>query len=372
MKKSWAVMRRDLIKLSRAPALVVTSVVMPILFLLIFGNSLQGQLKHLPIAIVSEDRGPYGIRVLEKMQALAVGPQSITISYMRDPGKALQEVRTGHYKAALIIPPGFSRDIVAGRIGELGLFVDNVDSISTATITALVGQASATIRSGYVTAREPKLNEIALRPSNLFATVDYDRSLIPGVIVMALFMGSMTSGVFNWIMDRFSGVTEAYLVTPLSPWNIASGLLGSSVLATTCEAILVLITGLALTGGGMAAGIRAFGVLCGVIVLTGTGLLAMMFAMYSHASNPRLIGGPAGFLNVILFFPSGAVYPIESLPAWLHSFTLWNPETHAISALKSVMFKGADFAAISGDVAFLAGFTLLMLVLAGATLKRSL
>jgi ABC-2 type transport system permease protein len=372
MKKSWAVMRRDLIKLSKAPALVVTSVVMPLLFLLIFGNSLQGQLKHLPIAIVSQDTGPYGIRVMEKMQALAAGPQTITISYMRDSADALQAVRSGHFKAAVIIPPGFSREIIAGRIGELGLFVDNVDSISSATIKALVGQATITLRDGYVTAREPKLNEIVLRPSNLFVTVDYDRSLIPGVIVMALFMGSMTSGVFNWIMDRFSGVTEAYLVTPLSPWNIAGGLLGSSVLATTCEAILVLIAGLALTGGVMVGGIRALGILCGVIVLTGTGLLAMMFALYSRVSNPRLLGGPAGFLNVILFFPSGAVYPVESLPHWLHSFTLWNPETHAISALKSVMFKGANFAAISGDVAFLAAFTALMLLLAGATLKRSL
>jgi ABC-2 type transport system permease protein len=372
MKKSWAVMRRDLIKLSQAPALIVTSIVMPVLFLLIFGNSLQGQLKHLPVAIVSEDRGPYGIRILEKMQALAAGPQTITITYVHDPAKALQEVRAAHSKAALVIPPDFSRQIIAGRIGELGLFVDNVDSISTSAIKAIVGQATATLNGGYVSAREPKLNAIALRPSNLFTTVDYDRSLIPGVIVMALFMGSMTSGVFNWIMDRFSGVTEAYLVTPLSPWNIAGGLLGSSVLATTCEAMVVLIAGLALTGGGMAGGLHALGMLCGVIVLTGTGLLAMMFAMYSHASNPRLIGGPAGFLNVILFFPSGAVYPVESLPPWLHAFTLWNPETHAISALKSVMFKGADFAAISGDVLFLAAFTALMLLLAGATLKRSL
>jgi ABC-2 type transport system permease protein len=372
MKKSWAVMRRDLIKLSKAPALIVTTLVMPVLFLLIFGNSLQGQLKRLPMAIVSQDTGPYGIRVLEKMQALAAGPETITVSYMQDPAEALRAVRTGHCKAALIIPPGFSRDIIAGRIGEVGLFIDNVDSISAAAIKALVEQAIATLRIAYVSAREPKLNEIIVRPSNLFVTVDYDRSLIPGVIVMALFMGSMTSGVFNWIMDRFSGVTEAYLVTPLSPWNIAGGLMGSSVLATTCEAILVLIAGLALTGGGMAGGIRALGMLCGVIVLTGTGLLAMMFALYSRASNPRLLGGPAGFLNVILFFPSGAVYPVESLPRWLRSFTLWNPETHAISALKSVMFKGADFAAISGDVRFLAAFTILMLLLAGATLKRSL
>ncbi len=372
MKKSWAIMRRDLIKLSKTPALIVTSVVMPILFLLIFGASLEGQLKHLPLVIVNQDNGPYALRVMEQMQALAAGPQTITNTHMDNPGQAIQDVRDGLYKAALIIPAGFSRDIVAGRVAELGLFTDNIDSISTATLEAIIGQATSSIRQGFVTARQPKLNEIVLRPSNLFVTVDYDRSLIPGVIVMALFMGSMTSGVFNWIMDRFSGVTEAYLVTPLSPWNIAGGILASSVVATTCEAILVLIAGLALTGGAITGGLSAMAMLCGVIVLTGTGLLAMMFALYSRASNPRLIGGPAGFLNVILFFPSGAIYPIESLPHWLRAFTGWNPETHAVSALKSVMFKGANFAAISGDVAFLAVFTAVMLLLAGATLKRSL
>jgi ABC-2 type transport system permease protein len=309
---------------------------------------------------------------MEQMQALAAGPQTITVAYMNDPARAIAAVRNGRYKAALVIPADFSRDITVGRLAEVGLFADNVDSISTVALQGVIAQATSVIRAGFVTAREPKLDQIVLRPSNLFVTVDYDRSLIPGVIVMALFMGSMTSGVFNWIMDRFSGVTEAYLVTPLSPWNIAGGILASSVVATTAEAILVLIAGLLLTGGGITGGFRAMAMLCGVIVLTGTGLLAMMFAIYSRASNPRLIGGPAGFLNVILFFPSGAIYPIESLPQWLRAFTRWNPETHAVSALKSVMFKGAHFSAISGDIAFLAVFTAIMLVLAGATLKRSL
>jgi ABC-2 type transport system permease protein len=372
MRKTWAIMRRDLIKLSKTPALIITSIVMPVLFLLIFGNSLEGQLRHLPLVIVNQDHGQYGLRVMEKMQALAAGPKTIDVTYMNNPDRAIEQARDGRYKAALIIPPDFSRDIVAGRVAELGLFCDNVDSISTTALEGVISQATATIRTGFVTAREPKLNEIVLRPSNLFVTVDYDRSLLPGVIVMALFMGSMTSGVFNWIMDRFSGVTEAYLVTPLSPWNIAGGILGSSILATTCEAIVVLVFGLALTGGGIGGGPAAMAMLCGVIVLTGTGLLAMMFALYSRASNPRLIGGPAGFLNVILFFPSGAIYPIESLPHWLRAFTAWNPETHAVSALKSVMFKGANLGAISGDVGFLAVFTVIMLLLAGVTLKRSL
>jgi len=372
MRKAWAIMRRDLIKISKTPMLVLASLLMPLLYLVILGNSFEGQLKHLPLAVVNLDNGHYGLRVMEEMQALAAGPRMIVITYLDNPAAAIREVRNGRFKAALIVPPGFSHEITEGRIGELGLFTDNVDSVSAGALEAAIGQATATLRRGFVTAREPKLNQIALRSSNLFVTVDYDRSLIPGVIVMALFMGSMTSGVFNWIMDRFAGVTEAYLVTPLSPWHIAGGILGSSILATTCEAILVMILGLLITGGAIAGGFKTVLALCAVIVLAGTGILAMMFALFSHASNPRFIGAPAGFLNVILFFPSGALYPIESLPPWLRAFTAWNPETHAVSAIKSLMFKGANFAAISGDLGFLALFAVLMLLLAGATMRRRL
>ena len=372
MRKTWAIMRRDLLKLSRNPLTIITSVLLPIIYLIIFGNSFQGVLRNLPIVIVSQDNGPYAVRVMEQMQALAAGPRTITVTYMNNPGAAIRDVRDGRFKAALIIPADFSHTIAEGRIGELGLFSDNVDTISAATLEALIGQATASIRAGYITAREPKLNQIVLRPSNLFTTVDYDRSLIPGVIVMALFMGSLTSGVFNWVMDRFMGVTECYLVTPLSRWNLAGGILGSSVLVTSIASIMVLIAGLLITGGTITGGFPAMLMLVGVIVIGATGILGMTFVLLARASNPRVVGASAGFLNVILFFPSGAIYPVESFPHWLRVFARYNPETHAVSALKSILFKGANFAAVSSDLAFLVVFTALMLVLASMTVKRTL
>jgi ABC-2 type transport system permease protein len=372
MRKTWAVMRRDLLKLRRNPLTVIGSVMLPLIYLVIFGDSFQGVLKHLPVVIVSQDNGPFAVRLMEQMQALAAGPKTITITYDHDTDHALREVRDGHYKAALIIPSGFSHDVTEGRIGELGLFSDNVDTISSATLNGLIAQAIAVLRVGYVTAREPKLDQVVLRPSNLFTTVDYDRSLIPGVIVMALFMGSLTSGVFNWVMDRFMGVTECYLVTPLSRWNLAGGVLASSVLATSVGAVIVLILGLLITGTTVVGGLPATLMLFGVIILGATGILAMTFAMMARAENPRIVGVTAGFLNVILFFPSGAVYPVESFPAWLQTFAHVNPETHAVAALKSILFKGAIFAAISSDLAYLFVFTTVMLILASLTLKRTL
>jgi ABC-2 type transport system permease protein len=370
--KIWAVMRRDLLKLLRNPLTLMTIVLMPIVYLVIIGNSFNGQLKNLPIAVVNQDSGVYGRRVVERLQALQAGPKTVGLAYRNDPERAIAATRDGVYKAAVVVPPDFSRDVVAGREADVGLFLDNVDVVSARTLEAVLDAAIASVQEEFVSARRPQLHVTLLRPVELYRTVDYDASLIPGVIVMALFMGSLTSGVFNWVMDKFLGVTEGYLVTPLARWEIAGGMLASGVTVTTGAALLVLFLGLLLTGTTITGGIPALATIIEITLLSATGLLAMTFVILGRATHPRLVGVFAGFLNVVLFFPSGAIYPVESFPPWLRAFAAYNPETHAVNALKQILFKGANFAAVSGDLAFLAVFTAVMLVLASATFKRTL
>jgi ABC-2 type transport system permease protein len=370
--KFLAVMRRDLKKLIRNPVTLLSVILMPIVYLVIIGNSFQGQLKHLPIVVVEQDHGLYARRIVEQLLALQAGPKTVDITFQNDPGYAMGEVRDGLFKGVVVIPPDFSHAVAEGRIAQIGLFTDNVDEISSETLESVLDQAAATVKVTFVTAREPKLNDISLRPSWLFPYVDYDRSLIPGVIVMAIFMGSLMSGVFNWVMDQFLGVTEGYLVTPLSRWDIAGGILASGVTVTSTAGVLVLFLGLLITRGRILGGPIALAMLVGIIVISATGLLAMTFALLGRAGHPRLVGTFAGFLNVILFFPSGAIYPIESFPPWLRAFAHFNPETHSVSAIKQILFKGADFAAVSGDIAFLMVFMILMLVVASFSFKRTM
>ena len=370
--KFLAIMRRDLKKLTRNPITLVSVILMPIVYLVIIGNSFQGQLRHLPIVVVEQDHGLYARRIVEQLLALQAGPKTVDVSFESDPGYAIDAVRDGRFKGAVVIPPDFSHDVAEGRVAQIGLFTDNVDAISSGTIEGVLEQASATVKITFVTAREAKLNQISLRPSWLFPYVDYDRSLIPGVIVMAIFMGSLMSGVFNWVMDKFLGVTECYLVTPLSRWDIAGGVLASGVSVTSVAGVMVLFLGLLITRGRIQGGLPALLTLIGIIVVSATGLLAMTFALLGRAGHPRLVGTFSGFLNVILFFPSGAIYPVESFPPWLRTFAHFNPETHSVSAIKQILFKGADFAAVSGDIIFLLAFMLIMLVLASVSFKRTL
>jgi ABC-2 type transport system permease protein len=127
-----------------------------------------------------------------------------------------------------------------------------------------------------------------------------------------------------------------------------------------------------MTGSRVHGGVLGYLAIAGVVVLTALGLLSMMMVMLGRASHPRISGVVSGFLNIILFFPSGAVYPPASFPPWLRAFAQIDPETHAVAALKAILFRGGDLAAAAQHVAWLAVFAAVMLVVSTATFKRAL
>ena len=153
--KMWAIMRRDLLKLSRNPLTLLSTILMPIVYLVIIGNSFNGNLKHLSVAVVSQDHGIYGRRMVEKLQALEAGPKTLTLTYVSNLGEAIDDVRNGTYKGVVVIPPDFTKSVHEGRVAEIGMFTDNVDTVSSGTLQAVLTQAAAAIDSDFVTAREP-------------------------------------------------------------------------------------------------------------------------------------------------------------------------------------------------------------------------
>lgn len=371
MIRLLAVIERDIKKFMRNPFVIAMSLVMPILYLVILGNSFQGKLKGLPMAIVNQDSGKYSTRVIENLRAIEAGAKTFTIIQLKNQKRAVDGVRDGIYKTALIIPPDFTKRLMLNKKPEVGLFIDNTDSISAETIRNTVSGAINAVKQEYVPIRE-KPDEIYLRNVDLYSMVDYYQSLVPGVVIMAIFLGTMTAGVFNLVMDRFLGAEESYLLTPLSKSEIVSGLVISGLSITTVTAIIVFTVSMLITGIPFSKGIEQGLALLIIIILTTLALLSMMFVILGRANHPRIVGILSGFLNVMFFFPSGAIYPIESFPGWLKAFAKVNPEAYAVHALKSVLFKGAGLQVILGDIIFLIIFASIMMLIAIKTFKRTL
>jgi len=367
----WAVMERDLLRILRNPASLLSAVLLPVIYLLILGNALQGPLKGLRLGVVSLDDGPQCRELLGALQALENGPRTLLVVPLDDPERGKALLRAGDLSGLLVIPPDFSRNASRGLSAPVGLEIDNVDAVAAQALQAAVSGALSSIRAPLVRL-ERHLGAPELRPEELYPRVDYDTSLIPGVVVLSIFMGSMLTGAFNLVMDRFLGVHESYLSTPLTRSDITFGVLLSGTVVTLGSSGLVLLIGFLLTGTVVHGGVLGWLSLAGVVVLTALGLLAMMMVLMGRAGHPRISGVLGGFLNVILFFPSGALYPLSSFPPWLRAFARVDPETHAVAALKAILFRGGDLAAAGTHVGFLALFTAVMLGLAMATMKRTL
>lgn len=373
MHRFLAILERDLRKFVRNPLVVAMSLLMPIIYLVILGNSFQGELKNLPVAVVDLDHGPYSEKILELFRSIEAGPSTIDMIQVADQGFAMEGLKVGVFKAVVVIPERFSRDVMRRTTSGIGLYLDNAETISAMSIRASISAALPELRNEFVSIREERA-QMKLRDIELYRKIDYDQTLIPGIVIMAIFLGAMTTGAFNMVMDKFLGVEESYFLTPLSKIDIVMGLIASGLLITTLLALFVLFLGSLISGLYIwqSVSLAAFVLMLAVIILSTLGLQGLMFMIMGRINHPRIVGVLGGFLNVILFFPSGAIYPIESFPGWLKAFAVVNPETYSVHAMRALLFKGAGWSAVQNDIIFLAVFAAFAVLLGTAVFKRAL
>jgi len=113
-------------------------------------------------------------------------------------------------------------------------------------------------------------------------------------------------------------------------------------------------------------------VLTMLIVLTAAALNTMMFLLVVRVDDPLVPRAIFGILNTLLFFPSGAVYPIQAFPWWLRGIARVDPFTFAVHGFKALLLKEAGLSAIVPDMIYLSLFAVVALSIATPLFKRTL
>jgi ABC-2 type transport system permease protein len=98
----------------------------------------------------------------------------------------------------------------------------------------------------------------------------------------------------------------------------------------------------------------------------------MMFLLMVRVDDPLLPRAMFGILNTLLYFPSGAVYPIAAFPKWLRAIAIVDPFSYAVHGFKSILLKDGGFVAIRFDLLYLGVFGVVTLLLATQLFKRTL
>ncbi|HEY1793854.1 MAG TPA: ABC transporter permease [Opitutaceae bacterium] len=370
MMRVWAVIERDLRRFRRSPMLIVMSCMMPLVQLVFLGYAFGGQIKNLRIGLVDHDHSVPAVRLHAMLQSVAANARTFDTTEYSDISLAMRDLRSGRINGVVEIPPDFSRKLHAGLSPNLGLIEDNTDQFSSNALGSALQLMLTSYNGPVVQARLPAGAQLSI--VEVYPYVPYIQFLLPGTIVLSIFVSAMIGGGIIYIDDKARGLHEGYLATPITKFELILGFNVAGILKGVLSGLVLVTLGSVIAGvPDPLAPLRLVRLFI-LVVATAMALISMMFLIMVRINDPLLPRALFGMLNTVLFFPSGAVYPIAAFPPWMKAFASVNPFRYAVDGFKSVLLKDTGLGAVGTDLLFLVGFSVLTMGLATRLFRRTL
>jgi ABC-2 type transport system permease protein len=334
------------------------------------GNAFGGKIRDAKLGLVDQDGGTQALKIREAFDSVRSNMRTFEPVYYNDPKTAMDDVRNGKIQGAVIIPPQYSRRVYEQDQPRIALVVDNSDNFMSSTLEDELTSITNALNQPTI---EPRiLQQTVLQIVELYPYIEYMKYLLPGSITLAMFVSVMIGGGMLYIDDKARGVHEGYLVTPITKTELVFGLNAAGAIKAVMTGVVITVIGSLLAGVGTVFNPVTVLQLMILILLTSIAFNTMMFLLMVRVEDPLVPRAIFGILNTLLFFSSGAIYPIQAFPWWLRGIAKVDPFTFAVHGFKSILLKETGMAAIWPDMAYLSLLAFVTLAVATPLFKRTL
>jgi ABC-2 type transport system permease protein len=167
------------------------------------------------------------------------------------------------------------------------------------------------------------------------AGVDFRTFIYPGVLAMSVLFTAIFSAA-SVVWDREFGFLREMLVAPVRRWAIVVGkCLGGATVATFQGIIFLALAGVAHVPYNPVLLLT----LVGELLLLAFTLTAFGVMMAARIKQIQAFMALTQMFVMPLFFLSGALYPLNGLPAWLTVLTRIDPLTYIVDPMRHAVFS---------------------------------
>jgi ABC-2 type transport system permease protein len=400
--KSIVVMRNVLLRTFRDVRTLALILLMPLFFVLLYGNSFSGSYRGLDVVIVNQDNGLASVTTAEVgritlavnlADAFVAGLDADTFNVIlsEDPEAAKGQVGRDGIRAAIVFPNYFSNAVVSetlrrsgGRIIEsegqtvsllqpsgasegptATLVLDDSDPMATDAIFRGLSSVLTDVLATQQASLEPE-NLLDIEPlyGGEVRVLDYTA---PGIIGFALTLITLLLTAMAVVRERTGGTLTRILIAPVRPWEATVGY----TLAFTAIALLqaselflasILIFDIRFIGSP--------GLVALVIVLFTISLQGIATLISTIAHNEAQAMQFALFLIIPSILVSGVFWPLETMPPTIRPLAYASPLMYANAGLRKVMLAGKGLPEVGFEIAVLGGIAVLMLLLSVFSMRR--
>ncbi len=338
----WAVTRKEIQHILRDTFTFFLVILTPVALFFVFAYSLVVNMQNVPIAVLDYDRSQTARAFVQQI----IAGEDLTLYAQAN---SMEEVEgmlmRGEIKAALIIDPAFSRDLLAFRGLNIQIIIDGTEPESGGFAADHVGwRAQAYIQ----TALAKEIQALGVSPEAL-DTIDVrvrtwynpglktENALIPGILSIILGFPAM-SVALALAREREHGTLEQLMATPISRTNLLLGKMMPYILVSLVDVVLLTVLAMAWFDVPMNGSFPLFFSLSAVFLFSvlSMGLLIGVF-MPTQPSAMAL-----SFLLIFFpgFFLTGIFFPIVSMPELMRMEALFLPGTHFAFITRGIFLPG--------------------------------
>lgn len=369
-----AIVRKEVLQISRdVPSLLIT-VAMPLLLMLAFGYGVRFDIQHIPVYVYDREGSQQSQDFLTRFQASAYFH---VVKAVDNYPALIHALDSGACRLAIVVPSDFSDQVAAGGPVAVQALIDATDN-NTANVSISYGEAvvqgySRKIQLEWLRRQGQSRLEAPLRvDARTWFNEDLESTanIVPGVvaIIMAVIGSFLTSLTIAREWER--GTMEQLVSTPVTPLELMVGKLVPYFMIGLLDTALC--TGLAVWWFEV-----PFRGQWSVFFLSCTLFLIVVLSLgylVSVVAKTQLAASQAALIATFLpaFLLSGFIYPIDQMPAAIQAITHIIPARYFMTIIRDVFLKGTPLPLLLDDLLALALFAALLTILATRAFKKSL
>jgi ABC-2 type transport system permease protein len=344
MRGILAVYRKELRQIARDRRTLMILAFIPAFFLLLYGYALNFDIRNVSLAVEDRD-GTAESRAL--VSAFINSGYFDLAAAVYSPAEAERLLDLNAARAVLVIPEGFSRELVSGRPAVVQVLIsgDNANTATTVMGYALsIAREAGTALSGRVEIQPPLRVEprIWYNPelrSTLF--------LVPGLI---------------------AGTLEQVRMAPIGTFPFVIGKTVPYFFISMVSAALIILASMVLFGLPMRGSWLSLLLALSLFLI---GALATGLLISTVADSQQVAFQMALLISLLpTLILSGFIFPITSMPQALQIITHVVPARYFLIALRGIVLKGAPVTTLIGPLTALALYATVMLSLSSLRLAR--
>jgi ABC-2 type transport system permease protein len=364
-RRLWAVMLKELRQMRRDRITLAMIVGIPVMQLALFGYAINMNLRGLDAGI-ADQANTAGSRALV-MDMMATGVIKPTLA-TETPQQLMDAIRRGEISVGVAVPPDFERRRIDGR-EAVQVLVDGSDSV----VQAAAMQVAQTPIEPNTPAGAGGLHETTRQQIAVVGFYNPERrtavNIVPGLIGVILTMTMVLFTAVAIVRERERGNMELLIATPVSRSELMIGKVLPYVAIGLVQVTLVLLLGawmfqVPLRGSLLDAYFAA------LLLIVANLSLGLTISTFTHSQFQAMQVTFFVFLPSMLL--SGFMFPFAGMPQPVQWLAEVMPLTHFLRLIRGVMLRGAGLAEMWPSVVALAGFSLLMMVLAITRFRKRL